>query len=342
MKVGKSIGFGTIFLVLISIGCDRGKFNLGSLTGSQPESETTPFAVLSMAPTQDCCEKLMPFINSDHDPGKLSDRELQKLLSGIDSRQRAAAIIYKSTDGVAEPLVYLPVADYERFLDALARRVKLKRAVASTIMFGPNKLVIMNVGNHAVIGLSLKAIKQGPQSPSAFLKELPEDADFVFQWNSHSADKRVKETLIRLLKKSIGEEFARLVSRSKSLDCSLNIDSMRNVDFHARLSPVPENAEQFEAELNDSLAARASTASTKWQDEQFVLDFTFSSEQVSSTLAAFGHAAKSYFKSHNNLYASHSSSGAPFGLSRIHNSGDSGSAFPSGAFSSDCGTRRRG
>jgi len=343
MKVGGSvIRFGLSVLVLLSIGCDQANFNLGSLRGPEQETKTAPFAVLSMAPTRDCYAKLVTFTTNDDEPVALSDKELQKRLPGIDHRRRAAAVLYKSASGDAEPLVYLPVADYERFVDGLARRVKLKRAVASRFTFGPRELLVMHVGNYAVIGMSLQAIKQGPQSPEPFLQGMPEDADFAFKWNSRSADKRVKRTFIHSLKNSLGVEFSQLVAKSKQLVCSMNIDSSRNVEFHAQVSSGSENSDQVQAELNEVFAAHAWKASTETNEDFLAFDVAFPSDQVNSTWAKLKPLAKNYFQSQRGAIANCSSSDGPFGSSRTFDSGDGGIMFPAGAFSSGCSTTRRG
>lgn len=322
-----AIKFGLTVCLLVAAGCDGANFQFVSGSNNHPggDSGRQPFAVLSMAPTHEWFGTAQSLMGNSDDKGFVWDKKLRKIFGAIDTQRQAAVFFLESEKRGSEPVIYLPVEDYDRFLDQLARQCQLKRAIASSFDYGPYRFLVKQVGEYAVIGTSLEGIKKGPTAPEVYLQSMPQDDDFSFRLNSKSTNKRERMKLANSIHSSFGADFAKMFFQCDSFDCGLRVDSSGSIQFHAQVRPLPENSDEIRGLMIDVVAARGGTGSTEIKEDSLVFDIAFPSDQANSAWAQIQPGVLNAFVSQLTVSANRSPSRAsdgPFGLPMLVESGE--------------------
>lgn len=251
-----AIQFALAVAIIQTTGCNDMRMSFDSSSRPGNALEIQPFAVLSIDPNDVwLTELLLPSVNITDD--KLS--KVARLMSekyGIDVSRRAVAVYGLSELGAAHPLLYLPVKDYGRFLDELGRQFRVKQAIASSITIGRDRLIVMQVGEYAVIGTSLKGIEKGPERPEDLLGDLPEGYDLVFQCRTGMTKKVCSEQMVQSIKSLLGPNLSELMLKSKSVTYALRSRDDKSLEFFADFEPLSGEGDGLQDKVADLVSLR--------------------------------------------------------------------------------------
>ncbi len=338
---------GLSICVLLVAGCGNTSFPFGEKLDSTAQAETrpTPFAVLTIAPSQNWFGNIEALMTNRTEVTSVSDEKLQKILAGIDVHRPTAAMLYLSDKGLPEPVIFVPVVDYEGFLDELDRRFRLKRAFACSFRIGQYRFLVKQVGDYAAIGTSVDGINSGPQSPEPYLQEMPKSCDFALQLRIKSLRKHEKKNLFSAVRDSLGETIATMVHQTDSLVFGLTLDSTKEIGLQAQFDPAPANPLEIQQMVQDVFATQGWISSTEIKEDHLTLDIDVPSPQIKSVWVQIKPTLESAFKSQLKSLAQRASRHGSYGMMKIVESEsasylpDCSSAAGSGGGS---GGRRRG
>ena len=174
-------------------------------------------------------------------------------LKGIDHGQPFVACIWLSEKGSPEPVLYVPVNDYEKFVSSLAKKYVIKsRGIATKFRSGRRHFYVTQGDGHAKVTRSLDDSRSVQDSPSDLLPGLPTESGFVFKWSPNSLNQKQAKPILVPLHHLVGESFAQLLSLDSSLVFSLEADGKElasGVDVN--MTNVPENVEGVRTQLEE-------------------------------------------------------------------------------------------
>jgi hypothetical protein len=273
---------GLLVCLLMVAGCADTGVNSSEDQAVRKQSKRgrEPIAVISIAPTQKWLADLQGMSSNSFELVDMDIDQIAKQLPGTDLQKPVTILLYASKRQTVQPVVYLPVANYEQFLNGLAKRVRLNRAFASSFMVGSQKILVKQVGDFAVFGTSLKQINAAPTSPESFRDELPSGADFAIKVNADSLRESEKQKLAKLVCDYLGDSFEPMNFDAGSIILGLSIDSKAGIQLQTQLSPVPENPEKFQQSLNDAMVKRGLPFSSEIAKNKLIFDLKFNADQL--------------------------------------------------------------
>ena len=215
---------------------------------------SAPFAVLSMSPIASWEDDARTILTSNRRFG-LSEDDFDTLLEGIDLDRPAAAIMYLN-EGIPEPVLYLPLADYDDFKNSLDHVFGLRRAATNTFYYGHYRIKAKQVGDYAVLGVSIDGLNHSPGFPEEFVNEKPADIDWQFKMMTQEVHRKEQRNIFRALKNSLGEEFAQLAKDNLSFTVGLNLDANHDLGIQAEINPLPKDPERIQELLKGAIGEK--------------------------------------------------------------------------------------
>ena len=250
----------------------------------------------------------------------------QAKFKGLDSSRPFVACIWLNEQGTPKPVFYVPVKDYEAFLNSLAKKYPLHQAIASKFRVGRRQFVVMDSEGYAKIAPSLEAANSSEVSPGNPLAGLPPGHDFVFRWNPNSLDKKHAPKILKTVKQYLGDGFAPVLS----LDSSLVFSMAEANDASNGITVQVENPPAVIAPIRSQV--ESAFAVEKWSTERsLTFSVNKSADDSESDIAEnLQSASSNLFKAHMAGLAKRRSRGSSrqsFGLDRISNLIESNGGF---------------
>ena len=276
--------FGLLACLVLLAGCSGG--GVGLLETEQVQehlnSGPEPMVIVTVAPTRQWMADLQRLVSDRGEYGDVDLLQFANALPGIDKQQPMTLLLYASKRGTFQPIVYLPVTDYEKFLDGLATRVRLHRAFASSFTMGSQKILVKPVGEYAVFGTSLKLINKAPSSPELHCNQLPIDADFALSINTTTLRESDKQKFANFVGDYLGSPCQRAAVEVDSLVFGLKIDPQAGLQLQTEFQPVPQNLQQINESLEDLFVAAGMKVASKMTRNGICLNFDLDSTQLNS------------------------------------------------------------
>ncbi len=203
-------------------------------------------------------------------------------LPGVAEQRPITIFFYATKGGTIQPIVYLPVVDYEQFLDALAKKVRLHRAMASSFLVGSQKIRVKPVGENAVFGTSLKNINLAPQTPELFCEWQTDDADFEFKITPALLQDCDRQNLAKMIGGYLGDPVQQAVLETDSVVFRLKISAPTGMQIQTEFHPIPPNLDDLVVHLDNEFETGGIGAATEMISNGFVLNFDSEVRQLNS------------------------------------------------------------
>ena len=178
---------------------------------------------------------------------------LPKKLEGIDGTKVLVACIWLNEETPPKPVVYVPVNDFDLFLDSLAEKFPVNRAIASTFRCGKREYVVTLGQQYAKITASLKAARNSPDSPDAFLPSLPINNDVVVGWNPEASSAEDLAKLGKFAEKAFGQSLASLFQSDSPMIAGFDLDSSSGIQIQIHKD---KESQSLRSELEKQFATK--------------------------------------------------------------------------------------
>lgn len=284
-----------VVALLFATGCQYVNFN--SLTrpdGSTKAPGPKPLAVLSVAPGPATFDVALAMIGLN-DPKSKKTQAQEKTFPGIDGQRPVIALLYLTQHGHADPLIYVPVADYEKFLDGLDKKFRLNRAISTTISIRRQQLMLMHVGDHAVFGFTTQSIKRGPRTPQRWADNFSDNSDIAFDWVGTSQRPQLKR-LLAAIKSSFGSPAAQILAQAEFVALQITADPEQNIQLQARIGVDQKNMDQLKKQLDKLVSNQDSLTTESSPDKHAEFHVNLQRESSQETLEKIQLAMSDFFQ----------------------------------------------
>ena len=306
MKVRRATGwFAFAFCIACFAGCGDVNFEFIGKNTPEPDAnaDNAPLAVLAAGPSKNWFANAQAAWAGSEEVDEWTVQDLEQLMAGMDVHRPLAAFLYLSDQGMAEPVIYLPVVDYDQFLDELAGVFKLRRAIASSFLIGQQKFLVKNIGDYAVIGTSLDRINQAPRTPDRYVGNLTAEYDFAFKILGDEFPKMEKTRLAQALGDSLDGAYQDLFLKTDNFCIGLNIDPDQGYRCQALLNPVPEDVDAVANLLANTFSSWGVDVKAEVAGDNMVCDLDINTEHVSSGWAQIEPALITMLESQRSMFA---------------------------------------
>lgn len=293
MKVHLStVTFALLACLVLTTGCET-----PTTTTVEKVGDAEPFATLAAAPLEQWWPEAFAVMEGTSDK-ILSEKGVRKIFPGIDIEKPCAASVYMSEKLIPEPVLYLPVRNYDRFVTHLKLKFQLKQAAASKFRFGPFKLYVKQRGEFAVIGTSITGINHSPAFPQSAVDAIPNGHDLAFNLKTKTLSRGEKKYIAKAIKTSLSKQFSELVETNESFTFGLKFNSTKEMKLLTAIKPAPRNAKELADAIGVFFKSQKIESSVDVDNHCVACNFTMPATQFAKAWDDVEGAVGEAFKPH--------------------------------------------